>query len=118
MSSETYADQRAHDVTRMTAAERAEAEAEAPRFAIEARGWRWTYGNITASEAHKIAGQLTAGSGEQWEVRELAAERVDVATRNENSGPAWERAAVIAGRALRAGWDIEREDYATFHGTR
>ena len=43
-----------------------------------------------------------------------AAEREALAVRNENNGPAWQRAAVIAGRALAAVLppDIELREYA------
>ena len=43
------------------------------RFAIRAsaHAWQWTYSNITAAEAQRIAGQLSAGSGEQWTVHPL-----------------------------------------------
>jgi hypothetical protein len=70
----TYADQRAHDVTWMTARERE--QLDRPRYAVEvpARGWRWTYSNITASEAQEIADSLTAHDGERWDVREIASE--------------------------------------------
>ena len=41
---------------------------------------------------------------------EMTDTRVDRAVRNENNGPAWERAAVIAGRAARA-WHLAGHGY-------
>ena len=61
-----YADQRAHDVTWMTAAERG--ALDTARFAVKAtrHDWTWTYSNITAGEAQEIADKLTAHDGEPW----------------------------------------------------
>ena len=68
----TYADQRAHDVAWMTAAERA--ALDVPRFAIRAtypcpehggHDHQWTYTGITAADAEQIAGQLTAHDRER-----------------------------------------------------
>lgn len=90
--------------------------ANGSRFAINAsaHAWQWTYSNITAAEAQRIADQLSAGSGETWTVTEIGGEQ---AAASEPEACAWTDAGWLYGDSPAGLRQRAAEDLAAEFGT-